>query len=655
MMEDASLSTERTCLLPPPVTAPRARRTVTFHDNPVSKTIEPAEYSRSPARGGYGETSGSGGAGSSSSHMMAAAPLGGISSNSFGGLKPRRRNSAGPGGSGIGAGPTSLSSSYGPMATTSALSSAVAAHHHLSGFPKVGPQRSTKTAQKLKELPLPDFGDEGPDEESGREVYSQYTRIKDPKARRDAARLGKADRARLPRVTAYCTANKYQQDSLMRWLKNNTRKRGTNPKRIDECIYSPFSYTFRRDGGGSSNQTPIDGYGSASGSGTQTPVDDVIQEEELLLTPSTPGTPYGGNGFEGRDGMFPPMPLPGDDSGVDGMCNSELRNEVEEAMRGEGSSSRDSRGLDGGGGDPGLNQIPPLERQQRQGDHQSISSPDTILKPSSSAPAVIQTDVSSPPPAPTPATVQAMIEETGDPDLDITVDMPEIFLFEYGVVVIWGMTEAQEAKLLKDVARWSPVEKLDEEQIEAEYFNFYYTREYQARIYNDFITLRRGDKSNYMTKLAISHGLAQSVKTNLYEELIAVELEGSKDLPAQIAMAGKMAMSKTEINMKIGKLFILRIQVHLNGSVLDTPELFWTEPHLEPVYQATRRYLEMDQRVEVLANRLSVIGDLLTVLKDQLSHGHGEMLEWIVIVLIAAEILVAVVNIIVDVYAGVDA
>lgn len=81
--------------------------------------------------------------------------------------------------------------------------------------------------------------------------------------------------------------------------------------------------------------------------------------------------------------------------------------------------------------------------------------------------------------------------------------------------------------------------------------------------------------------------------------------------------------------MQIGELFILRISIHLNGSVLDTPELFWVEPQLEPVYHAVRSYLEMDQRVELLTERLGVIADLLAVLKDQLSHGHGEKLEWI--------------------------
>jgi uncharacterized Rmd1/YagE family protein len=102
--------------------------------------------------------------------------------------------------------------------------------------------------------------------------------------------------------------------------------------------------------------------------------------------------------------------------------------------------------------------------------------------------------------------------------------------------------------------------------------------------------------------------------------------------------------------MQIGELFILRINIHQSGSVLDTPELFWVEPQLEPVYQAVRSYLEMDRRVKVLTSRLEVIGDLLAVLKDQLSHGHGEKLEWIVIILIAAEILVATINIYVDLF-----
>lgn len=118
-------------------------------------------------------------------------------------------------------------------------------------------------------------------------------------------------------------------------------------------------------------------------------------------------------------------------------------------------------------------------------------------------------------------------------------------------------------------------------------------------------------------------------QTSLFEELIASTVDTCKDIPTQIALTGKIDLSRSQINMQIGELFILRINIHLNGSVLDTPELFWVEPQLKPVYQAVRSYLEMDQRVELVTERLDVIADLLAVLKDQLSHGHDEKLEWI--------------------------
>lgn len=442
-------------------------------------------------------------------------------------------------------------------------------------IPKIGPQRSTKNAQKLKLLPNPELDEEGPDEESGRDVYSQYTRIKDPTARRDAARLGKADRDRLPRVTAYCTATKYHMDGLMRFLKGRGKHRGANPKLIDECIYSPYNYALGKS------------------------IERAEAVEEIRERPI--------QAYERRH------------------STGEVE-EHSEAYRRESLQSLQ------------------LHRHEGTSDEQSFSNGrdihNNLAYPSRSED---ESAIQDPHPHPE--------HRPQDVNFDTQVHTPEVFLFDYGVVVIWGMSPAHEQRFLKDIAKFE-LEKLDPDDVETECFNFYYTNEYQPRIYNDFITLR--DKGNYMTKLAISHALAQSVKTSLFEELIATTIDTCKDLPTQIALTGKIALSRAQINMQIGELFILRINIHLNGSVLDTPELFWVEPHLEPVYQAVRSYLEMDQRVGLLTERLDVIADLLAVLKDQLSHGHGEKLEWIVIVLIAAEILVAAVNIVVDLYAGVD-
>ncbi|KAM9903148.1 hypothetical protein OXX79_003535, partial [Metschnikowia pulcherrima] len=85
----------------------------------------------------------------------------------------------------------------------------------ISQSPKIGLQRTSRTSQKLKLLPVvPDRiqaeGDGGEEEHfSGASqrngVYSQVTKIKDKPARKDAEILGKSHRDLLPRVTAYCT------------------------------------------------------------------------------------------------------------------------------------------------------------------------------------------------------------------------------------------------------------------------------------------------------------------------------------------------------------------------------------------------------------------------------------------------------------------
>ena len=113
-------------------------------------------------------------------------------------------------------------------------------------------------------------------------------------------------------------------------------------------------------------------------------------------------------------------------------------------------------------------------------------------------------------------------------------------------------------------------------------------------------------------------------QTSLYEDLLDATISTTQSIPSTIARTGRINLTRREINMQIGELFILRINIHLQGSVLDAPELMWAEPQLDPVYQAVRSYLEMDQRVSLLQERVGVIADLLAVLKDQLSHTHGK-------------------------------
>ncbi|PGH30648.1 hypothetical protein GX50_06600 [[Emmonsia] crescens] len=517
----------------------RPRRTVTFDPTAQSKsstsndTATSRDFLKPPRAGNPSMQTNSGGGGGPP--VLAAL-------NS----KLRRRHSQG--------------AAYNTAATASSPS-----------HPKIGPQRTSKNTQKLKLLPNPvtGEGDQFPEEEIPREVYSQITRIKEPTARKHAARLGKADRDRVPRVTAYCTASSYTIDGVVRFLKSRAATRGSNPKLFDECVYSPYNYDYEEPKKRSTLHKQ--------------------DEQKISIVPETD------HALEERR-----------------FSDSEIEVQGQKGQRREDLS--DLIDLHENHHDPPT-------------DSSTTISTSHTLEPVSSA------------------------DDANGSDLDTSIHTPEVFLFDYGTVVIWGMTPAQETRFLREVSKFASA-VLSTEDTQIENFNFYYTRDYQARIYNDFISLQ--DPHNYMTKLAISHALSQSVKTSLFEDLVSETIAKTSPLPAQIAETGSVNLTRRQINMQIGELFILRINIHLQGSVLDSPELMWAEPQLEPVYQAVRSYLEMDQRVGLLTERLDVIADLLAVLKDQLSHRHGEYLEWIVIILIAAEIVVAGINIVVDLYAGVD-
>ncbi|RKP08002.1 hypothetical protein THASP1DRAFT_16268, partial [Thamnocephalis sphaerospora] len=237
--------------------------------------------------------------------------------------------------------------------------------------------------------------------------------------------------------------------------------------------------------------------------------------------------------------------------------------------------------------------------------------------------------------------------EVASPTNGASVGISELFVFDYGVVVFWGFTQAEEASLLRYLAAFED-ERLPPEDLETEEFHFYYNKDCQPRIYNDIISLRSA--TNYMAKLTISHAVAQSTKLALFEGLVDDTIDSSKHIPREMARTGKSNMSRTAISKKIGQLFIMRINVNLVSNVLDTPEIFWSEPSLQPLYNAIKGYLEISQRVDLLNQRVTVISDMLDMLREHLNSCHGEHLEWIIIYLIALEIVIGLITVSFDLF-----
>jgi uncharacterized Rmd1/YagE family protein len=210
----------------------------------------------------------------------------------------------------------------------------------------------------------------------------------------------------------------------------------------------------------------------------------------------------------------------------------------------------------------------------------------------------------------------------------------DIFYFSYGVVIFWGFTQDEELQILKSIR---PYEKEHSSKPEIDEFTFIYGD--AMKIDEDEIELQN---KSALTKLAISHGIAQSVKLTIFEEMIQKTIEHTKYLPTSLAKHGKIALTRKEISQKMGEIFIERNFINLHSEILDTPEFFWNHPELEPFYRRTAHYLDITKRVELLNKRLNLVHELFEVLTSELNHQHSSRLELAIIGLIVIEVVLAV-------------
>ncbi|RHZ14973.1 hypothetical protein DYB37_009048, partial [Aphanomyces astaci] len=95
--------------------------------------------------------------------------------------------------------------------------------------------------------------------------------------------------------------------------------------------------------------------------------------------------------------------------------------------------------------------------------------------------------------------------------------------------------------------------------------------------------------------------------------------------------------SQKDISQLIGRLFIERSDINLNSDMLDDPDFFWDDDVYQPLYKKMIKYLDVANRVHILNTRLDVLREF-----EQLERQHATKLEWIVIWLIVAEVVVKV-------------
>ncbi|MBA3660307.1 MAG: RMD1 family protein [Gammaproteobacteria bacterium] len=214
----------------------------------------------------------------------------------------------------------------------------------------------------------------------------------------------------------------------------------------------------------------------------------------------------------------------------------------------------------------------------------------------------------------------------------------DIFFFNHGSFVCWGFSKHFEDKIVENVKEFSthPLPHLESDHLFYRYGEET-TIDTHERLRLDMITLATEDSN---LKLAISYGIAQSIKLEAFEEAIQDTIKKNNHLPEEIASRGTISLSRRSIFKRIGEIFIARSSINLNIELLDAPEFFWRNPNLEAFYIMTKKFLDIPSRVMALNQKLDLLQELLHILNSQVQHRHSSLLETVIILLITIEIMI---------------
>jgi uncharacterized Rmd1/YagE family protein len=219
-------------------------------------------------------------------------------------------------------------------------------------------------------------------------------------------------------------------------------------------------------------------------------------------------------------------------------------------------------------------------------------------------------------------------------------NIAEAVFFSYGVSVFYGFQAGEERTIMSDAeAAGTWQQPLDEDDWEVDEFHFLYDTEAESpRIYNDMFTFK---SRSHLFKLSLAHAVAQSTKLSLYEARMQESLELTSSFPKELSVTGHLQLDRKQALKLTGAMYKLRMDVNLIGGILDTPELFWSEASLYPLYEAINQYLEIGARVQVLNDRLAVVGDLLEIIHDYVDQRGMDRVTWIIIWLIVVACIIA--------------
>jgi uncharacterized Rmd1/YagE family protein len=133
--------------------------------------------------------------------------------------------------------------------------------------------------------------------------------------------------------------------------------------------------------------------------------------------------------------------------------------------------------------------------------------------------------------------------------------------------------------------------------------------------------------------------VSQSVSLDYYSDLTNKLLEETNHHTQILEKRGRLDISGKRLKRYIGKTLNLKNRIAENLYIFDSPPETWDDESLNRIDVELKRTFDIQERFRNISEGLQIVKDNLELFKDILQYRNSNMLEWIIIILIAVEVL----------------
>ena len=213
-------------------------------------------------------------------------------------------------------------------------------------------------------------------------------------------------------------------------------------------------------------------------------------------------------------------------------------------------------------------------------------------------------------------------------------------LFRYGVIVLMNVKPGAETALLDRLAPLisEPLQPFESDEVRV---NIGAEADDQFGV-DGAISMKQMTIERVQL---VADVLAKSLKLSHYESRIAIGFDRVEPMAESLRRDGRIGITVRPLLRQIGSALLVQHTMVGRVETVEKPELLWDHPELDRLYSRLVEEYELRERTRALDHKQNVILRTSETLLGLIQERSNRRLEWYVLILILAELALAIYSI----------